>query len=97
MPAVKKIRGVPRIERKGFKARKGHEPCGRPFPSVSYQAAHPKRAVSRGVRIHACWIPFLKTKVSVTAGRAGTTPRIQPFGTIRYSECGAMKLRFSGQ
>src|SRR5215510_13078894 len=92
MGAIKKVRGVPWVEWKWFKAGKRREWSRGPLPAISEQAADAECALTGGVCIHAGGIPAMKRKVSMTAVRMCIAPRILTFRTVGCSKCRAMEL-----
>src|SRR5579884_2312032 len=92
MFAVKKVRGIARIKRKGFKPGERFKDRRGPFPSVAEQIGYAKGAAATGVRMDWSRIPVREVKIASAFFRSAFSPRIRPFQPFRCSVCCAMKL-----
>src|SRR5579884_1332462 len=64
MFAVKKVHGIARIKRKGFKPRERFKNRRGPFPSVAEQIGYAKGAAASGVRMDWSRVPVCEVKIA---------------------------------
>src|ERR1700691_3260274 len=94
MPAVKKIRRIPSIERKRLKSRERSEKRRSPLPTVAQQILHSECARACGMCRHRLWIPMRGIEIAARSLRTTVAPRVDPLrGIIRHTVRRAMPLR----
>ena len=95
--AIKKICGIPAIERKRLESRKRSEHRGCPLPSVAQHSFNSESALSLRISVHRRGIPALEIEVAESSLRSFPSPGIQALALIRSTVRRALPLLFRRQ
>src|SRR5437879_5489557 len=97
MLPVKEIRGVPRVEGIGCKARERCKDRARPLPPVAEKIQHAERARSGWMRTHGRGVPTVEIEISMMRVWRLFAPRVAAFRAVGRAVCRAMELRLGGE
>src|SRR5438876_195548 len=97
MLPVEEIRGVPRVEGVGCKARERCKDRARPLPPIAEKIQHAERARSGWMRTYGRRVPPVEVEISMMRAWRLFAPRVAAFRAVGRAVCRAMELRLGGE
>src|SRR2546425_1101148 len=97
MLPVEEIRGVPRVEGVGCKARERCKDRARPLPPIAEKIQHAERARSGWMRTYGRGVPPVEVEISMMRAWRLFAPRVAAFRAVGRAVRRAMELRLGGE